>query len=212
MRLRNLEKFKTGGAGNNMQLSIPLPKTPEGRIYRYSPNENAHPRHFLLGERVPAFVLPETLTPRITHAPGSPGTICPYSGTLGDDGDFTHPDDIAAAKEVVAHAFHTDAASAIHGMFDDLARQHSGSKFLKITTGQGPRQSRRRDLRAATCCARWYAMNADATTVFTRFHCSAPTAARRTSICTLRARSRWCTNRSNSRASWAPGKANSLTD
>jgi hypothetical protein len=47
MRLTNLERFKTGGTGNNLRLSVPLPKTPEGRVYRYSPNENAHPRLFL---------------------------------------------------------------------------------------------------------------------------------------------------------------------
>jgi len=68
MRFKNLERFKTGGAGNNLQLSIPLPKTPDGRVYRYSPNENAHPRLFLLGDRVPDFALPETLTARMTHA------------------------------------------------------------------------------------------------------------------------------------------------
>ncbi|MDP9412505.1 MAG: hypothetical protein M3Q08_00040 [Pseudomonadota bacterium] len=35
-----------------MQLSIPAPKTPDGRVYRFSPNEVAHPRHFVLGEAV----------------------------------------------------------------------------------------------------------------------------------------------------------------
>ena len=105
MQFKNLGRFRTGGTGNNMQLCIPLPKTPDGRVYRYSPNENAHPRHFLLGNRVPDFVLPEALTSRMAHAPGTPGTICPYSGTLADDSDFTYPDDIAAAKEVVAHGF-----------------------------------------------------------------------------------------------------------
>ena len=73
MRLRNVERFKTGGAGNNIQLGIPLAKTADGRVYRYSPNENAHPRLFLLGDRVPDFALPETLTARMTHAPGTPG-------------------------------------------------------------------------------------------------------------------------------------------
>jgi hypothetical protein len=34
MRFRNLEKYKTGGSGNNMTLGIPLPKTPDGRVYR----------------------------------------------------------------------------------------------------------------------------------------------------------------------------------
>jgi hypothetical protein len=59
MRFRNLEKYKTGGSGNNMTLGIPLPKTPDGRVYRYSPNETAHPRLFLVGQRVPEFVVPE---------------------------------------------------------------------------------------------------------------------------------------------------------
>jgi hypothetical protein len=98
---------------SNITLGIPLPKTPDGRVYRYSPNENAHPRHFLLGVRVPEFILPETVTPRMTHRPGTPGTVCPYSGILDDDENFTHPDDLAAAKEIVAHAFHADAAAAI---------------------------------------------------------------------------------------------------
>lgn len=39
MRFRNLEKYKTGGSGNNMTLDVPLPKTPDGRVYRYSSNE-----------------------------------------------------------------------------------------------------------------------------------------------------------------------------
>lgn len=43
MRFRNLERYRTGGAKNRMELSIPLPRTPEGRVYRYSPNEKALP-------------------------------------------------------------------------------------------------------------------------------------------------------------------------
>lgn len=138
MRFRNLEKYKTGGSGNNMTLGIPLPTTPDGRVYRYSPNENAHPRLFLLGNRAPAFALPEAMTPRMTHPPGTPGTICPYSGVLGEDSDFMHPDDIAAAKEVVAHAAHADAAAILHDMFAGLARETAGNKFLTIKTGPKP--------------------------------------------------------------------------
>jgi hypothetical protein len=168
MRFRNLEKYKTGGSGNNLTLGIPLPKTPDGRVYRYSPNENAHPRLFLLGDRLPEFVLPKTLTPRMTHPPGTPGTVCPYSGVLDDDENFTHPDDLAAAKEIVAHAFHADAAAAIHGMFDDLARNSAGNKFLKITTGPrpspkpAPRFARNDLLRELVCdeCGRDYGVYA----------------------------------------------------
>ena len=32
-----------------MKLSMPLPRTPGGRVYRFSPNEDAHPRHFVIG-------------------------------------------------------------------------------------------------------------------------------------------------------------------
>jgi hypothetical protein len=168
MRLKNLEKFKSGGTGSTMQLSIPLPKTPDGGVYRFSPNENAHPRLFLLGNRVSNFNLPETPTVRMIHAPGTSGTICPYSGALADDSDFTHPDDIAAAKEVVAHAFHADATASVHGMFDELARKFSGNKFLTMKTGPrsapkpAPRFARSDLLRELVCdeCGRDYGVYA----------------------------------------------------
>jgi hypothetical protein len=32
-------QYETGGSGNNMTLDIPLPKTPDGRMYRYSSND-----------------------------------------------------------------------------------------------------------------------------------------------------------------------------
>ena len=168
MRLKNLEKYKVGGTGNDMRLSIPLPTTPDGRVYRYSPNERAHPRHFLLGSRVEGVAPPEALTPRMTHVPGTPGTICPYSGIADDDEAFTHPDDIAAANEVVAHAFTTDAAEAFHGLFEDLARKSSGNKFVQWKTGPKPRRkptprfARRDLLRELVCdeCGRDYGVYA----------------------------------------------------
>lgn len=168
MRFRNLEKYKTGGSGNNITLGIPLPKTPDGRVYRFSPNEAAHPRLFLLGNRVLGFSVPEDLTPRMKHPPGTPGTICPYSGTADEDDNFMHPDDVAAAREVVAHAFHADAAAAFHGIFDDLARKTAGNKFIKVTTGRrpspkpAPRFARNDLLRELVCdeCGRDYGVYA----------------------------------------------------
>jgi hypothetical protein len=168
MRLKNLEQYKTGGGGNEMQLSIPLPKTPEGRVYRYSPNENAHPRHFLLGNRVEGFQLPATMTPRMTRMPGTPGTRCPYSGLEDEDSAFTHPDDIEAAKAVVSHAAQQDVAEALHGVFADLARKSSGNKFVQFKTGPRPpskprpRFGRRDLLRELVCdeCGRDYGVYA----------------------------------------------------
>lgn len=140
MRFKKLESFRVSGLSSKMQLEIPSPKTPSGRVYRYSPNENAHPRHFLIGDRIEGFAIPDAQTPRMTHMPGTPGTICPYSGVLDDDSNFTHPDDFAAAKAVVAHAFATDVTEAFHGMFADLARKNSGSKALKFKTSPKPQQ------------------------------------------------------------------------
>ncbi len=138
MRFRHLEKYQRGKSGSTMQLGIPLPQTPDGRVYRYSPNESAHRRHFVLGNRVDAFVLPETLTPRMTHRPGILETVCPYSGIVGPDDDFTHPGDLAASMKIIEHAAHADAAAHIHEMFEDLGRKLSGSKFLKVETGPRP--------------------------------------------------------------------------
>jgi hypothetical protein len=44
-KFRNLERYRVGGTDSNMKLAIPLPRTPSGRAYRYSPNEDAHPRY-----------------------------------------------------------------------------------------------------------------------------------------------------------------------
>ena len=41
MRFPNLEKYRTGGTSTRMRLGIPFPRTPDGRVYRYSPNETA---------------------------------------------------------------------------------------------------------------------------------------------------------------------------
>jgi hypothetical protein len=138
MRFRNVEKYQTGKVGSTVQLAIPLPQTPDGRVYRYSPNENAHPRHFVLGNRVEGVTLPEAMTPRMTHQPGIPETVCPYSGLVAPNNDFTHPDDLAASLKIVEHAVHADAAAQVHEMFENLGRKFSSSKFIKVKTGPRP--------------------------------------------------------------------------
>jgi len=51
VEMKNLRKYQVGGTQSKMELAIPLPRTPEGRVYRYSPNADAHPRHFVIGDR-----------------------------------------------------------------------------------------------------------------------------------------------------------------
>ncbi|OHV78931.1 hypothetical protein [Ensifer sp. LCM 4579] len=160
MKMKRLEKMRVGGTSNKMQLSIPSPKTPDGRVYRYSPNVDAHPRHFVLGDRVAAFVTDPDKVGRMKHAPGTPGTVCPYSGFRADDAEFVHPDDRKAAIKVVEHAALQDMQDAISGMLAGVAR---GSKSL--TYKPGPRRKRprprfgRRDLMRlliCDCCGRDY--------------------------------------------------------
>ncbi|WP_296708609.1 hypothetical protein [Tistrella sp.] len=147
-----------------MELSIPLPKTPEGRVYRYSPNEKALPRHFVLGDVAENVMVSDDARKRMKLEPRSKQTVCPYSGIVADDQDFMHPDDVEAAKKMVAHAAKADMASAFHGMFRDMERKFSSSKFVKIKAGPRPtakprlRFSRRDLLRELVCdhCGRDY--------------------------------------------------------
>jgi hypothetical protein len=147
-----------------MELSIPLPRTPEGRIYRYSPNEKALPRHFVLGDFDKDLVVSDDARKRMKLPPRSKQTVCPYSGTIADDQDFTHPHDVKAATNLVGHAAMADVQDAIHGMFRDLERKFSSSKFMSIKVGPRaapkprPRFARRDLLRELVCdhCGRDY--------------------------------------------------------
>lgn len=164
MRFRNLGRFRTGGTENRMQLSVPLPRTPDGRVYRYSPNEKALPRHFVMGDVIENFVVSDAARTRMKQSPRSKQTVCPYSGVVADDQDFTHPDDVKAALKMVEHATLADVENAFHDMFRGLERKFSSSKFLTIKAGPRsapkprPRFSRRDLLRELVCdhCGRDY--------------------------------------------------------
>ncbi|WP_317054352.1 hypothetical protein [Roseovarius rhodophyticola] len=165
MKMKNLKRFQTGGTRSKMQLSIPLPQTPEGRVYRFSPNEDAHPRHFVLGEQVADSAAEESKRERMMHEPGSSKTICPYSGVVGNDDEFTHPKDKEAAIKIVKHAAMQDAQDAVSDMLKGVARKSRGG----ITYKPGSRTRRprpqfgRRDLMrllVCDCCGRDYGVYA----------------------------------------------------
>ncbi|MEQ8693831.1 MAG: hypothetical protein RIC85_00680 [Gammaproteobacteria bacterium] len=168
MRFKNLEQYRTGGTGSKMELSIPVPKTPDGRVYRFSPNENAHPRHFLLGDVVRDVTVTEAARQRMKQEPRSKRTVCPYSGHVGDDQDFTHPDDIEAAHEMVKHAAFADIQRAMGQAIKGLERSTSRNSFLKIKVKTNehhrpkPRFGRRDLLRELICdhCGRDYGVYA----------------------------------------------------
>ena len=41
IRFRRLEQHKVSGTNDKMLLSVPLPRTPSGKLYQYSPNPEA---------------------------------------------------------------------------------------------------------------------------------------------------------------------------
>lgn len=133
MRFQNLEKYRVGGTAAQPQLSLPIPRTPGGRVYRYSPNENAPPRHFVLGgtsEIEPT----EAMRARMKLEPRSRQNVCPYSGIVADDNEFTHPSDRQAALDTVKHAMVEDARAELQRTFSNIARKSRGA--IKFTPGR----------------------------------------------------------------------------
>lgn len=134
MRFRNLDKYRTGGSEDQLQLSIPLPRTPDGRVYRYSPNDEAQPRHFVLGEAQRPANISETKRNRMKLQPGSPQTVCPYSGIVDEDEEFTHPEDQKAALELVGHAALTDIEDELAHIFNGINTRQSRNSMMRIET------------------------------------------------------------------------------
>lgn len=118
---------------------MPPPRTPGGRVYRLSPNESALPRHFVLGDVVADIRLTDALRARMKHEPRTKQTVCPYSGTIGADEAFTHPDDVKAVLEVIKHDATQDIQDAVAEMLKNAFRGSSSTKsFVKITANVKP--------------------------------------------------------------------------
>ncbi len=134
MKFPRLSCYRTGGTTSNMKLSMPLPRTPGGRVYRFSPNEDAHPRHFVIGNVLAEVPLTEELRARMKHEPRTKLTVCPYSGTVADDAAYVHRDDVKAALEMVKHDAAQDIGDAFAEMFKDAFTGSSSSNgLIKVT-------------------------------------------------------------------------------
>lgn len=154
MRLKNLDRYRIGGTSDRPQLAIPPPLTPSGRVYRFSPNEKAHPRHFVLGGTVEEFQPTAEAQARMQLMPRSPRTVCPYSGLIAADGEFLHPDDREAAIETVKQAVVQDTAAYLHDMFKGVARKSKGVIAYKPSRSAPPPKPRfvRDDLMRELVC------------------------------------------------------------
>jgi hypothetical protein len=112
-----------------MKLSIPLPKSPSGKVYRWCPNNSCTPRLFLLG----GFQRPANLDiSKLKRAPGTIGTTCPYCGTDANDSEFNYNGDIEAIQKYMEWAVHRDTAEYLEKMAKDINRSFPKNSLLKI--------------------------------------------------------------------------------
>ena len=117
-KFNRLERHRIGGTGDSFELSYQVPHSPSGKQYMYSPNPEAVPRLFLIGDA------PElrTITPdhqaQIRLNPGSGEVVCPYSGYTGPQENFIHPADRNYVQEQARH----DAISDIQDNLRNWAR------------------------------------------------------------------------------------------
>lgn len=131
-RFKRLEKYKVGGTRDRMELNIPFPKSPSGKIYRWCPNEDCTPRLFLLGDTQKLENLDVSQLKRI---PGTKGTTCPYCGTDADDDEFNYEGDIRAIQKYMEWAVSRDINDHLEKMAKDFNRsQRKGGLFsLKMS-------------------------------------------------------------------------------
>lgn len=165
---RRLEQRRTGGSGDTFKLAYDRPRTSSGKVYQFSPNTDAAPRLFLLGDGPEEPDIAEEQRGRMRRSPGAGDTICPYSGFIAHDEEFEYHGDVEAVRALVEW----EAASDIHEHFAEIAKdfnrgQRRGSFLstnMEVDGGPGPRPNVLREdlLRNLECdvCARSYGVYA----------------------------------------------------
>lgn len=164
-RFRRLEKYKVGGTRNRMELQMPLPTSPSGKVYRWCPSEDCRPRLFLFGDAQ----RPENLdVSEVRRNPGARGTTCPYCGIDADDDEFCYEGDIKAIQKYMEWAAAKDISDYFEKMSKDFNRsqRRGGLISLKMEFKPGrksePRAWREDLIRNLACdtCGREYGVYA----------------------------------------------------
>lgn len=104
LRFRRLEQYRVGGSRDQMQLSVPLPKSPSGKAYQYSPNPEASPRLFLIGAPPEERVIPKERAARIRA-----GDLPPTIGFFFGQSDGTEMEEdllfVTQARDAIARGY-----------------------------------------------------------------------------------------------------------
>lgn len=168
--LRRLSRYKTGGSGDRIQVSMPLPETPSGLIEQYCPNESCRPRLFQLHKEAPETALPGEMASRARRQPGMPATTCPYCGHDAEGPEFVSPRDRQAVLKQIEWMAAQDIADEMERITGDFNRKMRGTRNNLISLSMSVRRPRltrphawREDLlRVLTCdtCGRGYGVYA----------------------------------------------------
>lgn len=135
---RRLEKYKIGGTRDRMELNIPLPQSPSGKIYRWCPNNDCTPRLFLLGDAQ----RPENLDiSQLRRAPGIRGTTCPYCGIDADDDEFNYEGDIKAVLSYMKWAASRDISDYFEKLAKDFNRAQPKGGLISMKMDFKPNHS-----------------------------------------------------------------------
>ena len=128
-RFKRLEKYKVGGTADRMQLNVPLPRSPSGKVYRWCPSDRCTPRLFLMGDAQ----RPEGLdTSGLRRPPGASGTTCPYCGMDADAAQFNYDGDIEAIQKYIEWAASRDIADHLERMAKDFNRGQPRGGLVSI--------------------------------------------------------------------------------
>src|SRR5947207_906033 len=165
-RLRRLEQYRVGGSGDTMDLKIPLPKTPDGKVTYRCPGAGCRPAIFQLGNAPEN--RPEAERQGLRRIPGPGETICPYCGDMAADQDFIDPEDVEAIKKQIAWAAERDIVDFLKNSARDFNRQVPSGGLISVTMDVKERFNPQRHawredlLRDLTCdkCARRYGVYA----------------------------------------------------
>ena len=162
---KRLEKYKVGGTKDKMELKVPLPHSPSGKVYRWCPNVDCTPRLFLLGDAQ----IPEKLDiSQLKRTPGTQGTTCPYCGMDADDDEFNYLGDIKAIQKYIEWAASRDVNDYFVKMAKDFNRSQPRGGLISIKMeikpdySQEPRAWREDLIRNLACniCGRKYGVYA----------------------------------------------------
>ena len=125
MKFENLEKYRSGGTREQMELRIPLPKSPSGKVYRWCPVSDCQPNLFLLGNSPETQEFNTSKGTEVRRLPNTDGTTCPYCGHDDHDEEFTYRDDIEAVRNYVGWLLERDVHEQMGKIAKDFNRKSS---------------------------------------------------------------------------------------